>query len=63
METLYEVERRSDPKDWQIVCYDGQPGGEVIATCKSQATAWKICGLLQAVAPTASQPARPGDAT
>jgi hypothetical protein len=48
METLYGVERRGDPKDWQIVCYDGQPSGEVIATCKSQATAWRICGLLQA---------------
>jgi hypothetical protein len=63
MEVLYAVERRGDPKDWQIICYDGQPGGEVIATCKSQVTAWKICGLLQAVASTSSYPAPHGDAT
>jgi hypothetical protein len=47
METLYSVERRGDPKEWQIVSYDGQPGGEVIATCKSQDMAWRICGFLQ----------------
>jgi hypothetical protein len=47
MENLYEVKRRNDLKDWQIVCYDGQPGGEVIATCKSRALAEKIRDLIQ----------------
>jgi hypothetical protein len=47
MKVIYSVERRGSPQEWQVVEYAGEPGGEVVATCSKERSAFLIAGLLQ----------------